>query len=108
LLDHRGVVGGFKRRRRDQQPDPGLVEYILQFTGPVRRVDVDQDCTDLRGGVLGEQPLRAVRRPDPDPVPLADPGSQQPVRQRVDFRSQLRIRPSTLACAINERIAVWP
>jgi hypothetical protein len=32
---------------------------------------------DLRGGELGQRPLRAVRRPDADPVALGDPGRDQ-------------------------------
>ena len=71
LVDHRAVVAGLERRGRDQQPHPGLVQDVGQLVGAVRRVDVDQDRSDLGGGVLGDRPCGAVGRPDPDPVTLA-------------------------------------
>src|SRR6266511_829441 len=70
--NHRAVVAGLECRGRHQGPDAGLVEHVGELMGAVRRVDVDEDRADLRGGVLDHHPLRPVRRPDADPVTLRD------------------------------------
>ena len=72
LGDHCGVVGGLERPCGDQHADARLVEHVLQLLGAVGRVDADQDRADLGRGVLQLRPLRAVRRPDADPVALLD------------------------------------
>jgi hypothetical protein len=94
LGDHRGVVGGLEPHRRDEQGAARLVEHELKLPGPVRRVDVHQDRADLRGRVLGERPLGAVRRPDPDPVALGDAQLDQAEGERVHVGGEFRVRPA--------------
>ena len=71
-LDHRDVVGGLERPGGDEHPDARLREHVGELVGAVRRVDVDEDRADLRGGELDEHPLGGVRRPDADPVALLE------------------------------------
>ena len=91
LGDHRGVVGGLQSLGGDEQPAAGLVEHELELAGPVGGVDVDQDRADLGGGVLGEGPLGAVRRPDPDAVALGDARVEEAEGEGVDFGVQSRV-----------------
>ena len=91
LGDHRGVVGGLQFLGGDEQLAAGLVEHELELAGPVGGVDVDQDRADLGGGVLGEGPLGAVRRPDPDAVALGDARVEEAEGERVDFGVQSRV-----------------
>ena len=106
LLDHRAVVAGLEARRRDQQRQAALVDGVGELVGAVGRVDVDQDRPDLRGGVLDQRPLRAVRRPDPDPVALLDPGRDQAAGQRVDVGVELGPGPPPAAGHLDQRLAV--
>ena len=102
--DHRRVVGGLQPLRGDQHSRTGLLEHKLQFPHPVRRVDVDQDRADLRGGVLGDRPFRAVRRPDTDPVALPDPHREQAERDRVHVRGQLGVGPAPPGGPVHQRL----
>ena len=90
LVDHRRVVARLERRRGDQQADRRLVQHVLQLVAAVRRVDVDEDRADLRGGVLDEDPLGTVRRPDADAIALRDPhraaAPRRPGRRRRSAR----------------------
>ena len=65
--------------------------------GAVRRVDVDQDRADLRGGVLRERPLRAVRATRCRPGrPSRCPARDQPAASASTSRSssaQVQRRP---------------
>jgi hypothetical protein len=77
-----------------------------EFVGAVRRVDRHQDRADLRGGVLQDRPLRAVRSPDADPVALVDAQPEQPVRERQHVVVQLRIGPPPSGEPVDQRLAV--
>ena len=101
LLDHRRVVGGLEGRCGNQQLHPGLVEHVLQLVRAVCRVDVDEDRAHLRGGVLDQNPLGAVRRPDAHPVARHDARAEQRPGQGVDVSPQLGIRPSR--CLVRRR-----
>ena len=106
LVDHRCVVARLERRRRHQQADRRLVQHVLQLMGPVGRVDVHQDRTDPGRRVLDEDPLRAVGRPDPDPIAPRDALAQQRRGDPVDGRVQLRVRPPPPARDVDERLVV--
>ena len=93
LLDHRAVVRALVRDGADQQPHAGLVDDVGQLVAAVGRVDVDQDRADLGRGVLQQGPLRAVRRPDADPVPSATPVREQPAGERVHVGVHLGVGP---------------
>ena len=71
-----------------------LVQRVLEFGQPIRRVDVDQHRADARGRELRQQPFDAVRRPDADAVALHDAEREQPGRQDVDFFGELLPRPA--------------
>ena len=106
LLDHAAVVAGLEARRGEQQPHPALVHRVGELVGAVRRVDVDQDRSGLGAGVLGQRPLRAVRGPDPDPLPLLHAGGHQPAGQGVDVAVQLGPGPAPAAGHLHQRLAV--
>jgi hypothetical protein len=72
----------------------------------VGRVDVDQDRAQLRRPVLHEDPLRAVRRPDADPVALADAEGVQPERGGVDLGDQFRVAEPSAGGALDQRLVV--
>ena len=85
---------------------PDWLERVGELVGAVRRVDVDQDRADLRGGVLRDRPLGAVRRPHADPVALADPGPDQADGERVDVAVQLGPGPASAGGELDQRLAV--
>ena len=89
--DHGGVVGGLQPLGGDQQLATRLVEHELKLAGAVGGVDVDQDRADLGGGVLGDDPLGPVGRPDADPVALGDAQAEQGVGEGIDLVLQLRV-----------------
>ena len=106
LLDHAAVVAGLERLRRDERRDAGLAEDVLQLVGAVAGVDVDEDRADLGGGELHQGPLRAVGRPDADPVTGPHPDGQQSASEPVDVSLQRGIRPSPALGHVDEGLAV--
>ena len=78
LFHHRRVIGGLERLGGDQQPAARLAEHVLELAGPVGRVDVDQDDPELGRGVLDQDPLGAVRAPDPEPITPLSPAAIPP------------------------------
>ena len=52
----------------EEDADAGLAQGVLQLGGLVGGVDVDEDGADAGGGVLDDDPLLAVGRPDADAV----------------------------------------
>ena len=105
-VDHRRVVGGLEAGRRDQHRDAGLVEHELQLVRAVRRVDVDQDDADLGRGELHQRPLGHVRRPDADPVALAQPGREQAAGHRLDVLAQLGVGPAPPGLHLDQGLGV--
>ena len=100
------VVAGLERARGHQQPQTGLVDRVGQLVGAVGGVDVDQDGAGLRGGVLQDRPLRAVRRPDADAVALRDAGAHEAAGQGGDVAVELGPGPAPAAGHLDERLAV--
>ena len=74
LVDHRDVVARLERRRGHEHAAPRLLQRVLELVRAIGRVDVDQDHADLGRRVLDQRPLGAVRRPDAEPVALAQAG----------------------------------
>ena len=107
-LDHRGVVRGLERRRRDQRAAAGLAQRVLQLGRAVGGVDVDQHDPGLRGRVLDEHPLGAVGAPDPQPVAGRQAVGEQRAGQAVDRLPQLGVRVADVLVAGDERLAVAP
>ena len=106
LRQHRDVVAALERLSEEDRRDAGLLEHELQLVGAVARVDVDQDRADLGCGVLHQRPLGAVRRPDPDALPLDQPGGEQRPSQPVHLRRELGIRPPDPLGHVDEGVAV--
>ena len=72
----------------------------------VRRVDVDQDQSCFGGRELGQHPLRAVRRPDAEPVAGFEPEPHEAESERVDALFQLPVGPADLLMRNDERFAL--
>ncbi len=90
----------------DQQGDAGLPQDVLQLVRPVGRVDVHHDDADTGGGVLDEDPLGAVDRPDADPVALGDALGEQGPRHLVDGGAELGVGPAPSGRHVDEGLAV--
>src|SRR5262249_15530167 len=67
--------------------------------------DVDQDRSYLRGRVLEQYPLGAVRSPDADPVTLADAGGKQPDAESVSIGIQSRVGPASAGRHVHQGLA---
>ena len=72
LLDHVTVSRGHVLSACYQEAAARLVQGVLEFVDPIRWVDVDLDCADLRGGVLDIGPFGKVGTPHTNPVPGLD------------------------------------
>ncbi len=90
----------------EQQPQPRLVQGVGQLVRAIGRVDVDQDRADLGGGVLHDRPLRAVRRPDADPVALGDARGDQAAGQGVHVGVERGVGPAPPGRHLDQGVAV--
>ena len=106
LVEHVQVVGLAEARRQDQGRHPGLAQGIGQLRGPVGGVDVDQHGPDLGGGVLEDDPLGVVRRPDPDPLATLDPQPQQAPGHLLDGRMELGVGQAHTLVHADQRVVV--
>ena len=104
--EHLEVVGGLEGRGGDEHPHAGLAERVRELARPVRRVDVDEDRADTRGGELQQRPLDAGRRPDADPVALLDADGQAGRGRRLDFRVELPVRQADALVSRDEGVDV--
>ena len=87
LVDHRPVVRGLERRRRDQRLAARLPQRVGQLGGAVGRVDVDEDHPELRGRELGRRPTRRSWAPrSPPGRPCSGRGRR--ARARRDRRAR--------------------
>jgi hypothetical protein len=69
-----------------------LGEYVLQFGGPVGRVDVDEDRTDFRRRVLRDHPLDRIGRPNSDAIAVSHTERQQAAGEDVGCILELGVR----------------
>ena len=106
LVDHRHVVGRLEVGRRHQAAAPGLLQRVAHLVGAVGRIDVDEDHADARRRVLHEHPLRAVRRPDPDPVAALEAARHERPGELVDAVVELGVGPTHVLVADHQRLAV--
>ncbi|SKV70685.1 Uncharacterised protein [Mycobacteroides abscessus subsp. abscessus] len=83
-----------------------MVERVSQLVSAVGGIDIDQNRTDLRSGVLHQHPLGAIRSPDTDPVTGRDTQRHEPACNAIDLRIKLTIGPSTVARYIDEGIDI--
>ena len=98
-LDHAAVVGRLVRTADTSSRMPDWFTTYASSCDAVGRVDVHQDRADLRRRVLQQHPLRAVRRPDADPVTLLDPAVEQAAGRARRPRRRARCRSSVGASA---------
>ena len=52
--------------------------------GAVSRIEVHEDRTRSRRGVLNDHPFSVARTPDADPIPLGNAGAEETQREPVD------------------------
>ena len=75
----------------DEQAHAGLVERVAQLGRLVGRVDRHEDRADARRGVLDDDPLVPVRRPDADAVADVRRRRDQRAGGTVDLAPQLGV-----------------
>ena len=83
-VDHRDVVARFVAGRREEQPAFRLAKRVLDLVGAVSRIEVHEDRTRSRRGVLNDHPFSVVRAPDADPIPRGNAGAEETQREPVD------------------------
>src|SRR5438093_112079 len=77
VLQQGEVVGLAEALGHQEQFHARLIERVFEFRRLVGRVDVDEDRADAGRGVLHDDPLVAVRRPDADALALGDAEVEQ-------------------------------
>ncbi len=105
-LQHAVIVGALECTGADQPLATGLLEYVFEFGAAIGRIDVDQNHADLRGGELSDAPLRAVRRPDAEPVAGLQTQRQQRSGMHIHRVGQLPPGVTLLLMAHHQRLAV--
>ena len=103
LAQHGEVLGCLVGDGGDQRLAAHLVQRVLGLAQPIGRVDVDQDQARLGGGELGQRPLRAVGRPDADPIARLQSQRQQAGGQGLDPGLHLHIGPADLLMPRDQR-----
>ena len=83
LAQHAEVVAALVAARQHQRAAADLVQRVLELGLAVRRVDVDEDQPDARGGELRDDPFVPVRRPDADAVAAPQAEREQAGRELV-------------------------
>ena len=73
---------------------------------PVRRIDRHEYGTYLRGGKLGNDPLRIVCYPDPYMFALLNSEADQATRDPIALIAELRVRVAHIVFEMDERVAV--
>ena len=63
---HPKIVAGSEPVGCDQCSAFDIVQHVFQLRQAIRRVDVYQGRSGLRGGILCQNPLDPVRRSNPD------------------------------------------
>jgi len=90
----------------DQQRRARLLQDVRELVGPIRRVDVDQDRADPGGGVLGQDPFVAIRRPDANPLTLANTLGEQGTGHQVDLVEELPVRGAIALVRNHQRVVI--
>ena len=85
---------------------PAWREHVADLVRAVGRVDVDEDRADPGGGVLDEEPLEQVRRPDPDPVALLDAARQEAAGDPLDLGVQFAVGQAPAGRDVDDRLPV--
>src|SRR6478735_5902346 len=96
LADHCDIVAGLEASGGYQRATSDGAQDVLQLTRAIGGIDVDQNQTGFRRRKLRDRPFRAVRGPNPDPIPGLQTESQKPRRECVRTRFELRVGPANL------------
>ena len=102
-VEHALVVGVLVPLCCEDDAGSRLRQRIVEFVLPVRRVEVDENGTDLRRGVLGDHPLGAIGRPESDAVTLAHSESEQTRGERQNVGAELAVGPGAVGGRVDER-----
>lgn len=87
---------------RDHQAHSGLFDDELEFVAAVGGVDVDEDRSDLRRGILHERPFADVLRPDADPVALLHSTFEKADGQCVGVTIEVGVRPPPIRMPVDQ------
>jgi len=74
---------------QQQRARLGLAQDVGQLVGAVARVQRDDDGTEPRACVLGDEPRRPIRQPDGDGVAGADADGGESAGQRARALAQI-------------------
>ena len=85
---------------------PIAAAHTRELHRPVCGIDVDENRSDLRRGKLRHHPLRAVRRPNANPVALLYAESQQAAGGALHLVSQLRIAVALMLMTDHKPIVI--
>ena len=99
------VVRGLERSGANQPLTARLLEHVLQLTGAIGRIDIDQDHAQFGAGELGDAPLRAVRSPNAQTVTCLQAQRHQRPRMQVYRFAQLRPAIAQLLMAHDQCLA---
>ena len=86
--------------------DAALLQRVLQFVQPVRRVHVDEDRADLGARVLHQHPLERVRRPDSDAFAVLHAGRDKGAGKAIGLVRELGIAEAAVLVDRNDGIAI--
>ncbi len=64
FVEKGSIVGARIAFVQKERTDVGFLQHEAQFVGAVCRIDVDQHHSGARRGMLNQDPLQAVARPD--------------------------------------------
>ena len=99
------VVAFAEPLRQQQEPHTRLVQRVLQLPRLVGGVHVDENRADARGGVLDDDPLEAVGRPDADPVAALDPPPEERLGEGGGGVPELAVRGPEALRRDHQRLA---
>src|SRR5258708_16080885 len=105
LADHCDIVAGLEASSSYQRATSHGSQDVFQLAQAIGRIDVDKDQTGFRRRKLCDRPFRAVRGPNPDPIPGLQAESQKPRRECVGPRFELGVGPANLLMRDNECFA---
>jgi hypothetical protein len=102
------VVARLEPIRRDQRTAFDLVERVLEFRQTIGRIDVDQNQSRLGAGILGQDPLDPVRRPDANPLARPQAQGDQAGGETVNFTAEISESQADALIADDDRFLVRP
>src|SRR3954454_18772793 len=96
FADHCDVIARLEASSSYQRPTSHSSQDMFQLAQAIGRINVHKDQTGFRSRKLRDRPLRAIRGPNPDPIPRLQAQSEESRRKCVRTRFELRIGPANL------------